>query len=124
LFLKVLYNKDIIIICCPSCPRYKVEPPGLIQLEKEIELEEKAPPPPPSPVSQDPPLSSSPSSSSSPSPAPNKSTASKKSTGKLLDDAVSQHLLLRWARFQIWTSQKCIRNIYKYILYMFVQDVV
>ncbi|CAL8356650.1 unnamed protein product [Lota lota] len=68
--------------------RYKVEPPGLIQLEKEIEMEEKAPPPPPSPVSPDPPLSSSPSSSPSPSPSPNKFTASKKSTGKLLDDAV------------------------------------
>ncbi|XP_036400237.1 growth arrest-specific protein 2 [Megalops cyprinoides] len=51
--------------------RYKVEPPGLITLEKEIEQEEKAPEPPPSPVS----------------PSPTKSS-SKKSTGKLLDDAV------------------------------------
>uniref|UniRef100_A0A667Z889 Growth arrest specific 2 n=1 Tax=Myripristis murdjan TaxID=586833 RepID=A0A667Z889_9TELE len=56
--------------------RYKVEPPGLIKLEKEIEQEEKAPLPPPSPVSPAPPLS--------PSPSP----SSKKSTGKLLDDAV------------------------------------
>ncbi|KAG7468365.1 hypothetical protein MATL_G00142160 [Megalops atlanticus] len=51
--------------------RYKVEPPGLITLEKEIEQEEKTPEPPPSPVS----------------PSPTKSS-SKKSTGKLLDDAV------------------------------------
>ncbi|XP_069037928.1 growth arrest-specific protein 2 [Lepisosteus oculatus] len=51
--------------------RYKVEPPGLIKLEKEIEQEETAPPLPPSPVS--------PSAPKSPA---------KKSTGKLLDDAV------------------------------------
>ncbi|XP_071752701.1 growth arrest-specific protein 2 isoform X1 [Centroberyx gerrardi] len=68
--------------------RYKVEPPGLIKLEKEIEQEEKAPLPPPSPVSPAPPLSPSPSSSPSPSPSPTKCTSSKKSTGKLLDDAV------------------------------------
>ncbi|XP_071376310.1 growth arrest-specific protein 2 isoform X2 [Centroberyx affinis] len=68
--------------------RYKVEPPGLIKLEKEIEQEEKAPLPPPSPVSPAPPLSPSPSSSPSPSPSPTKCISSKKSTGKLLDDAV------------------------------------
>ncbi|XP_029909703.1 growth arrest-specific protein 2 isoform X2 [Myripristis murdjan] len=70
--------------------RYKVEPPGLIKLEKEIEQEEKAPLPPPSPVSPAPPLSPSPSPSSSPSPSPSptKCISSKKSTGKLLDDAV------------------------------------
>ncbi|XP_066556893.1 growth arrest-specific protein 2 [Amia ocellicauda] len=51
--------------------RYKVEPPGLIKLEKEIEQEETAPLPPPSPVS----------------PSPTKSPA-RRSTGKLLDDAV------------------------------------
>ncbi|TSM52271.1 Growth arrest-specific protein 2 [Bagarius yarrelli] len=56
--------------------KYKVEPPGLIKLENEIEQEEKAPEPPSSPVS----------------PAPcssfNKSSSCRKSTGKLLDDAV------------------------------------
>ncbi|KAI1890151.1 hypothetical protein AGOR_G00170720 [Albula goreensis] len=51
--------------------RHKVEPPGLIKLEKEIEQEEKAPEPPPSPLS----------------PSPTK-TSGKKSSGKLLDDAV------------------------------------
>ncbi|XP_017578349.1 growth arrest-specific protein 2 [Pygocentrus nattereri] len=56
--------------------RYKVEPPGLIKLEKEIEQEEKAPEPPPSPAS--------PTQVSS----PNKCSSCKKSTGKLLDDAV------------------------------------
>ncbi|XP_022527912.1 growth arrest-specific protein 2 isoform X2 [Astyanax mexicanus] len=56
--------------------RFKVEPPGLIKLEKEIEQEEKAPEPPPSPVS--------PTQVSS----PNKCSSCKKSTGKLLDDAV------------------------------------
>uniref|UniRef100_A0A672K639 Growth arrest specific 2 n=1 Tax=Sinocyclocheilus grahami TaxID=75366 RepID=A0A672K639_SINGR len=45
--------------------RYKVEPPGLIKLEKEIEQEEKTPEPPLSPTN-----------------------SSKKSTGKLLDEAV------------------------------------
>ncbi|XP_065154023.2 growth arrest-specific protein 2 [Paramisgurnus dabryanus] len=64
--------------------RYKVEPPGLIKLEKEIEQEEKAPEPPPSPVS---PTSSSPSMSPFSSPL-SKSNSSRKSTGKLLDDAV------------------------------------
>ncbi|XP_066525249.1 growth arrest-specific protein 2 [Hoplias malabaricus] len=59
--------------------RYKVEPPGLIKLEKEIEQEEKAPEPPPSPPS---PMSPTQVSSS------NKCTSCKKSTGKLLDDAV------------------------------------
>ncbi|XP_064191769.1 growth arrest-specific protein 2 isoform X2 [Anguilla rostrata] len=51
--------------------RHKVEPPGLIKLEKEIEQEEKTPEPPSSPLS----------------PLPTK-TSSKKSIGKLLDDAV------------------------------------
>ncbi|KAJ8333900.1 hypothetical protein SKAU_G00412190 [Synaphobranchus kaupii] len=51
--------------------RHKVEPPGLIKLEKEIELEEKAPEPPSSPLS----------------PSPTK-TSGKKSIGKLLDDTV------------------------------------
>ncbi|XP_048829153.1 growth arrest-specific protein 2 [Brienomyrus brachyistius] len=51
--------------------RYKVEPPGLIKLEKEIEQEEAVPLPPPSPAS----------------PSPVKSPG-RKSTGKLLDDAV------------------------------------
>uniref|UniRef100_A0A3B4A8T6 Uncharacterized protein n=1 Tax=Periophthalmus magnuspinnatus TaxID=409849 RepID=A0A3B4A8T6_9GOBI len=46
--------------------RYNVEPPGLIKLENEIELEEKAPLPPSSPISP----------------------SHKKSTGKQLDDAV------------------------------------
>ncbi|XP_056137773.1 growth arrest-specific protein 2 isoform X2 [Lampris incognitus] len=82
--------------------RYKVEPPGLIKLEKEIEQEESAPQPPPSSVSPVPPLPPSPSSSPSPSPSPSPSaspspspspsptkfTSCKKSTGKLLDDAV------------------------------------
>lgn len=57
--------------------RYKVEPPGLIKLENEIEQEEKAPEPPSSPVS--------PAQGSS----FNKSSSCRKSTGKLLDDAVS-----------------------------------
>ncbi|XP_016119055.1 growth arrest-specific protein 2, partial [Sinocyclocheilus grahami] len=66
--------------------RYKVEPPGLIKLEKEIEQEEKTPEPPLSPV---PPTSNSQSSSASPSVSPfNKTNSSKKSTGKLLDEAV------------------------------------
>ncbi|KTF87000.1 hypothetical protein cypCar_00027505 [Cyprinus carpio] len=70
--------------------RYKVEPPGLIKLEKEIEQEEKTPEPPLSPV---PPTSSSQSPSVSPSASPsispfNKTNSSKKSTGKLLDEAV------------------------------------
>ncbi|XP_069479596.1 growth arrest-specific protein 2 [Ambystoma mexicanum] len=52
--------------------RYGVEPPGLIQLEKEIEQEETRSPPPPSP-----------------SPSPTKSPV-KKSTGKLLDEAVKR----------------------------------
>ncbi|XDV52539.1 hypothetical protein PO909_021259, partial [Leuciscus waleckii] len=56
--------------------RYKVEPPGLIKLEKEIEQEEKRP---------EPPLSPAPPASNSQSPSTN---SSKKSTGKLLDDAV------------------------------------
>ncbi|KAL4604978.1 growth arrest-specific protein 2 isoform X1 [Arapaima gigas] len=51
--------------------RYKVEPPGLIKLEKEIEQEEEVPVALPLPVS----------------PSPSK-TPSRKSTGKLLDDAV------------------------------------
>lgn len=72
------------------CARYKVEPPGLIKLEKEIEQEEKTPEPPLSPV---PPTSSSQSPSVSPSASPsispfNKTNSSKKSTGKLLDEAV------------------------------------
>lgn len=71
------------------CIRYKVEPPGLIKLEKEIEQEERAPEPPPSPV---PPTSNSPSISPLNSPF-SKTNSSKKSTGKLLDDAVSKHLL-------------------------------
>ncbi|KAJ8272191.1 hypothetical protein COCON_G00110500 [Conger conger] len=54
--------------------RHRVEPPGLIQLEKEIEQEEKAPEPPSSPRS----------------PSPTK-TSGRKSIGKLLDDAV-QHI--------------------------------
>ncbi|XP_063053258.1 growth arrest-specific protein 2 isoform X2 [Engraulis encrasicolus] len=74
--------------------RYKVEPPGLIKLEKEIEQEERAPLPPPSPLS--PLVSPTISPSVSPAPSPNKtsssssssSSSSKKSTGKLLDDAV------------------------------------
>ncbi|XP_075945352.1 growth arrest-specific protein 2 [Anarhichas minor] len=49
--------------------RYNVEPPGLIQLEKEIEQEETSPSP-------------------SPSPTPTKVSSGKKSTGKLLDDTV------------------------------------
>lgn len=57
--------------------RYKVEPPGLIKLENEIEQEEKAPEPPSSPVS--------PAQGSSFS----KASSCRKSTGKLLDDAVS-----------------------------------
>lgn len=57
--------------------RYKVEPPGLIKLENEIEQEEKAPEPPSSPIS--------PAQGS----ALNKSSSCRKSTGKLLDDAVS-----------------------------------
>ncbi|XP_056307613.1 growth arrest-specific protein 2 [Danio aesculapii] len=71
--------------------RYKVEPPGLIKLEKEIEQEEeKLPEPPLSPVppasnSQSPPISPSISPSISPF---NKSNSSRKSTGKLLDEAV------------------------------------
>uniref|UniRef100_A0A671LHE9 Growth arrest-specific 2a n=1 Tax=Sinocyclocheilus anshuiensis TaxID=1608454 RepID=A0A671LHE9_9TELE len=66
--------------------RYKVEPPGLIKLEKEIEQEEKTPEPPLSPV---PPTSNSQSPSVSPSVSPfNKTNSSKKSTGKLLDEAV------------------------------------
>ncbi|XP_051975316.1 growth arrest-specific protein 2 [Xyrauchen texanus] len=72
--------------------RYKVEPPGLIKLEKEIEQEEKMPEPPTSPV---PPTSISPSASPpvSPSVYPSispltKTNSSKKSIGKLLDDAV------------------------------------
>ncbi|KAK3558881.1 hypothetical protein QTP86_032146 [Hemibagrus guttatus] len=56
--------------------KYKVEPPGLIKLENEIEQEEKAPEPPSSPVS--------PAQGSS----FNKSSSCRKSTGKLLDDAV------------------------------------
>ncbi|KAL0154494.1 hypothetical protein M9458_048757, partial [Cirrhinus mrigala] len=68
---------------------YKVEPPGLIKLEKEIEQEEKTPEPPLSPV---PPTSNSQSPSVSPSVSPsispfNKTNSSKKSTGKLLDEA-------------------------------------
>uniref|UniRef100_A0A8C9WHL5 Growth arrest specific 2 n=1 Tax=Scleropages formosus TaxID=113540 RepID=A0A8C9WHL5_SCLFO len=51
--------------------RYRVEPPGLIKLENEIEQEEEAPVPPPSPVSASP-----------------SKTPARKSTGKLLDDAV------------------------------------
>lgn len=67
--------------------RYKVEPPGLIKLEKEIEQEEeKLPEPPLSPV---PPASNSQSPPVSPSISPfNKSNSSRKSTGKLLDEAV------------------------------------
>lgn len=64
--------------------RYKVEPPGLIKLEKEIEQEERAPLPPPSPISPSPPLSPSPS----PSPSSTKCSSNKKGTGKLLDEAV------------------------------------
>ncbi|XP_030646037.1 growth arrest-specific protein 2 [Chanos chanos] len=59
--------------------RYKVEPPGLIKLEKEIEQEEEAPLPPPSPASSPSPVSPI---------TPTKCTSSKRSTGKLLDDAV------------------------------------
>ncbi|KAG5273219.1 hypothetical protein AALO_G00148960 [Alosa alosa] len=68
--------------------RYKVEPPGLIKLEKEIEQEETAPLPPSSPLS---PLLSptiSPTPTHTHSPSATKTSASKKSTGKLLDDAV------------------------------------
>lgn len=57
--------------------RYKVEPPGLIKLENEIEMEEKAPEPPSSPVS--------PTQGTS----FKKCSSCKKSTGQLLDDAVS-----------------------------------
>lgn len=64
--------------------RYKVEPPGLIKLEKEIEQEEKAPEPLPSPV---PPTSNSPSISPLNSPF-SKTSSCKKTTGKLLDEAV------------------------------------
>lgn len=76
-----------------SCDRYKVEPPGLIKLEKEIEQEEKRPEPPLSPV---PPASNSQSPFVSPSISLspfNKTNSSKKSTGKLLDDAVSKIFL-------------------------------
>lgn len=72
--------------------RYHVEPPGLIKLENELELEEEAPLPPPSLESSTPRLPPSPpvspAPSSSPSPTPTKVAPSKKSTGKLLDDAV------------------------------------
>ncbi|XP_076863657.1 growth arrest-specific protein 2 [Brachyhypopomus gauderio] len=57
--------------------RYKVEPPGLIKLEKEIEQEEKAPDPTPS-------IPTSPTQLTT----PNRSSSCRKSTGKLLDDAV------------------------------------
>ncbi|XP_026858984.2 growth arrest-specific protein 2 [Electrophorus electricus] len=59
--------------------RYKVEPPGLIKLEKEIEQEEKAPEPLPSTVYP---------TSTSQLTSPNRCSPSRKSTGKLLDDAV------------------------------------
>ncbi|XP_051978386.1 growth arrest-specific protein 2-like [Xyrauchen texanus] len=64
--------------------RYKVEPPGLIKLEKEIEQEQKIPEPPTSPV----PLTSNSPSVFPPVSPLNKTNSSKKSTGKLLDDAV------------------------------------
>lgn len=78
-----------------SYDRYKVEPPGLIKLEKEIEQEEKIPEPPLSPV---PPASDFQSPSVSPSISPSissfsKTNSSRKSTGKILDDAVSNIFL-------------------------------